>query len=275
MASLRDTPAFSSLPVRTLTGVVWAGALAGALFIRSPLGIGLLLGIVGASALAELYRIVLDAPLSAAEFIGLGGTAALPAAAALGGVHGVLIALALTVVASAVWHVRSSARTTTQLAVVVFGVVYVGATLSHFVLVRSLDTGIVLALAVLVSVWASDVLAYLVGSLIGTHKMAPRISPKKSWEGFVAGTAGTVAVWLALPLVAETALSLAWRGVLGIVVALAAVLGDLLESRIKRAAGVKDSGTVLPGHGGFLDRIDSLLLVSVAAYYLLLAAGLR
>lgn len=121
-------------------------------------------------------------------------------------------------------------------------------------------------------IWANDVGAYLVGSLIGRHKMAPRISPKKSWEGFAGGlimafVGGLVWYWVfwsRLPeLPAQYLFVDVWFwAVLGVVAGVGAVLGDLLESAFKRRIGVKDSGKLIPGHGGLLDRFDALLMAS-------------
>ena len=106
--------------------------------------------------------------------------------------------------------------------------------------------------------------------------MAPHISPKKSWEGFVAGSAGTIAVWVARAARSRRPASRCAQALLvGVAVALAAVVGDLAESRMKREAGVKDSGNSLPGHGGFLDRLDSLILVCLVAYWVLWWGGVR
>lgn len=109
-------------------------------------------------------------------------------------------------------------------------------------------------------VWGNDVCAYLVGSAIGRHSLCKRISPNKSWEGFFGGIAGALCVALvsAWSLGADTG---SWAG-LAVVTALAGVAGDLAESRFKRAAGLKDSGSILPGHGGWLDRFDAMILAA-------------
>ena len=107
-------------------------------------------------------------------------------------------------------------------------------------------------------VWANDVFAYLVGCTIGRHRMCERISPKKSWEGFVGGVLGAVAVALAIGYFRGGNL-LVWGG-LGVITALTGVAGDFVESMFKRSVGVKDSGKMLPGHGGWLDRFDAMLL---------------
>lgn len=134
-------------------------------------------------------------------------------------------------------------------------------------------SGCLLALLVVASIWISDAMAYLVGCRFGKHKLAPRISPKKSWEGFVAGIVGAVAVWVAISFLPGVDLSLALAVVFGIFIASASLLGDLAESRIKRIMGVKDSGNLIPGHGGLLDRTDSILAAGALAFALLVAFG--
>ena len=107
-------------------------------------------------------------------------------------------------------------------------------------------------------IWANDVFAYLVGMSVGRHRLCERLSPKKSWEGFFGGLAGAVATGLAAAYALD-ANYWVWGG-LALVASLSGVAGDLVESMFKRAAGVKDSGTLIPGHGGVLDRFDAMLL---------------
>ena len=124
----------------------------------------------------------------------------------------------------------------------------------------------------LLAVWAGDTLAYFVGRLIGRHKLAPTISPGKTWEGFVGGTVATIFVtFVALYDTRHEFLSIGQALLLGLALAAAAPLGDLFESLLKRDMGVKDSGNVLAGHGGVLDRIDAQLFAAVAAFYVILA----
>ena len=107
-------------------------------------------------------------------------------------------------------------------------------------------------------IWANDVFAYLVGMSIGRHRLCERLSPKKSWEGFFGGIAGAVIMGVVAAKVLDANVWV-WAG-LALVAAVSGVLGDLVESMFKRAAGVKDSGNVIPGHGGVLDRFDAMLL---------------
>lgn len=255
--------------IRTITAAVYAGIMLAAIVWGRELGLGIVLSIAGMFAVGELYAITRREHRLPNEILGIIAVGAMPIAAALWGWLGLMSAVTVLVVAALAWHVAFRQVRTTDTAVTVFGALYVGFLLSFFVLIRQLDDGTILALATVVSVWANDVFAYLVGSTMGRHKMAPRISPHKSWEGFAAGTAFTMLVWFLTGLVVDIGLSTAWLLLVGAAISMAAVLGDLFESRIKREAGVKDSGVALPGHGGFLDRFDSLILVSIVAYHLL------
>jgi phosphatidate cytidylyltransferase len=163
--------------------------------------------------------------------------------------------------------------TLVSVAATVFGAAWIGLGLAHMVLIRELtEHGALAAFTVLLTVFASDTAAFLAGRLIGRHKLAPNMSPGKTWEGFVAGTV----VALLVPFFAlyeQGFLDVPQSLALGAVIAIAAPLGDLFESGLKRDAGVKDTGRVLLGHGGMLDRIDALLFAAVASYYLLVAFG--
>jgi phosphatidate cytidylyltransferase len=123
---------------------------------------------------------------------------------------------------------------------------------------------------VLLAVWAGDIGAFFAGRLIGRHKLAPALSPGKTWEGFLFGTAATIFVAF-VALYKQHYLSIWQSVVLGAAIAIAAPLGDLFESALKRDMQVKDSGRLLAAHGGVLDRIDSLLFAVVASYYVLRA----
>jgi CDP-diglyceride synthetase len=160
-----------------------------------------------------------------------------------------------------------------SMGVTVLGAAWIGLGLAHLVLVRELPEHGALALfTVVLAVFASDTAAYVAGRVIGRHKMAPQTSPGKTWEGFVAGTIAALLVPF-FALYEEGFLTVPESLVLGAVIAVAGPVGDLFESAVKRDAGVKDSGRVLLGHGGMLDRLDAFLFTGVAAYYLLLAFG--
>jgi phosphatidate cytidylyltransferase len=156
-------------------------------------------------------------------------------------------------------------------AVTIMGVVWVGGGLAYLMLLRDIpENGRLLIFVALLTVFADDTAAYFVGRAIGRHRMAPVISPGKSWEGFVGGTVAAVAVSF-FALYDQDVVTNGESLLLGLVVGLAATLGDLFESAVKRDLGVKDSGRLLAGHGGVLDRVDSLLWAGPAAYITLLA----
>ncbi len=159
-----------------------------------------------------------------------------------------------------------------------WGVIYTGGLLSILVVIRLLPAGFFLTLFLFIMVWSADILAYFVGGMLGKNPLAPHISPKKTVEGTIGGLlgsslAGIFLSWL-FPL---DFLNLFYGGLLGLLVGLAGTLGDLNQSVLKRSVNVKDSGDLLPGHGGILDRFDSLLFAAPFFYifvrYLIYTAG--
>jgi phosphatidate cytidylyltransferase len=160
--------------------------------------------------------------------------------------------------------------TLTDAAVTLLGLFYVGWFLGHLILLRNLNQGEFLIFFLFLVTWAGDTGAYYIGKGFGRHRMAPRVSPNKTIEGAIGGwLASVLAAVLAqqwfLPLISVSD-SLILGGLLGIV----GQLGDLTESMFKRGAGVKDSGHFLPGHGGILDKLDSLIFTTPVLYYYLL-----
>jgi phosphatidate cytidylyltransferase len=171
------------------------------------------------------------------------------------------------------WVATTRQSATVAIASTVLGSAWVGLGLAHFMLIRGVPThGQLAGFTVLLAVWAGDIAAFFAGRLMGRHKLAPSLSPGKTWEGFVAGTAATMFVTF-VALYKQDYLTISESIVLGAVIAVAAPLGDLFESGIKRDMQVKDSGRLLGGHGGMLDRLDAILFAAVASYYLLRAFG--
>lgn len=160
-----------------------------------------------------------------------------------------------------------------SMAATVLGAAWIGLGIAHMILIREIpEHGALAAFTVLLAVFAADTAAYVAGRLIGRHKLAPRTSPGKTWEGLAAGTIAAVLVPF-FALYEEGFLDVTQSLVLGGAIAVAAPMGDLFESALKRDAGLKDTGRLLLGHGGMLDRLDALLFTAVASYYLLVAFG--
>ena len=212
------------------------------------------------------------APLAPAAYIGV---ALSLVGAELSGVNwmlgGALSAFVLAFVLKAISEARAAA--TTAISATVMGTLWIGGGLAFLILMRDISHfGRLSVLTVLLAVWAGDTFAYLGGRLLGRHKMAPSTSPGKTWEGFVFGTAATILVtFFALYPKRHEFLTIRESVILGVVLALAGPIGDLFESLLKRDAGVKDSGNLLGGHGGMLDRLDAFLFAAPAAYFTILA----
>lgn len=176
-----------------------------------------------------------------------------------------------TVFICELWH--KSATPIANIAATLAGVIYVSLPMSLLLYIPLLLNGGVwnpwTVLGFMFIVWGNDVFAYVFGTAFGRHKMAEKISPKKSWEGFVGGILGAVLIgWGASCIVNGSAA--VWCG-LAVVTAVTGVAGDLVESMFKRSIGIKDSGNIMPGHGGWLDRFDALLIsVPFAFVYLLI-----
>lgn len=235
-------------------------------------GMALIGGLV---ALHELYVMVRSLrPLVLGGYLGFALTLL---GLQLGGLDWMLGGLLATFVFAFVVYglggVRQSA--TTSFGVTLLGVAWVGAGVGCLLLIRDIpEFGFWAVMAVLFTVFAADTGAFFVGRTLGRHRMAPAISPKKSWEGFVGGVLAAVGMAFVILYKDRAAfLSIPQSLLLGLVIALAAVLGDLFESAVKRDLEVKDSGRVLGGHGGVLDRLDSLLWAGPAAYFTILAFG--
>ena len=155
-----------------------------------------------------------------------------------------------------------------------FAFVYVGVMLSYVYLIRDMKHGLILVLLIFVSSWGNDTCAYLVGRAIGKHKMSPILSPKKSIEGLIGGIVGAGILGVVFGLIYNHFMQVAhsvWIfALIGAVCALPAVIGDLAASAIKRNNDIKDYGKLIPGHGGILDRFDSVIFTAPIIYYLAL-----
>lgn len=229
----------------------------------------------------ELFRMARGSGLATGRILPVAALAGALAAAAVFGPVGLGFTAAAVVVAAPAFHLGHSRAPEGALAgtsVDVFGILYLGLTGACFAWLRTMPademTGIRLVIFFLVAIWVGDSGAYYVGKNIGRHKMAPVLSPKKTWEGLIGGVATTFAA--AAGFQAVFPMPFAWIHILilAAILSVAAPLGDLIISLYKRDTGVKDSSSLIPGHGGLLDRTDSLLFSAPFVLLYLVATGL-
>ena len=246
--------------------VLWLVYLGGwALF-----GLALVVALI---ALHELYAMA--RALRPLVLAGYAGALATLLGAQLGGptwmVGGFMLTLLFAFLLYGIAETRQTATVT--MSTTILGTAWIALGLGHLLLLRDVpEHGRLAVFTVLLVVFADDTAAYLIGRLLGRHKLAPSLSPGKTWEGFVAGTLAAIAVAF-FALYEQDFLSIPESIVLGAAIALAGAAGDLFESALKRDLQVKDSGQLLGGHGGMLDRIDALLFAAPVVYFLLAAFG--
>jgi phosphatidate cytidylyltransferase len=231
------------------------------------LGLAVVLTVLG---LHEYYRLL--RPYKPNLLVGyVAGLAVLVGSYFLGQ-QGILIGFSALVVLSFFWSLGGElgAHLVGRMAVTAFGVIWVGAGFAYVLLVRELEHGMELTILLLACTMVNDTFAYFVGRAVGRHRMAPRISPKKTVEGAIGGIVGSVVAALLVKIYSPW---LDWSDavILGLVIGIVGQWGDLFESAVKRDFRVKDSGTILPGHGGILDRFDAVLFAGFVTYWSALA----
>ena len=277
------------LAVRTVSGAVMFLLFVGAL-VWSKWSAGALFAVVMLGGLVEFYRLCRKKGVAPMCSVGIAtslaifglafavfmqwGSPATDTTARL--VLGALLYTMLIVPTTFVCELwRKSPTPIANIATTFMGVIYVALPMAALLFVPQMLVGKWSAWAMLAFVsiiWVNDVFAYLVGVTLGKHRLCERISPKKSWEGFFGGLVGAVGVAVLFGHLFDGNL-IVWGG-LGLVTALAGVAGDLVESLIKREVDVKDSGKIMPGHGGFLDRFDALYLAAPFALFYLIVTSL-
>ena len=257
-----------NLPAAIASGVVLLALIGGSLYFWKPafvllVAAAILLGVWELrQALAEKGIAIPFEPLVAGAVVMLVG-------AYIGGAPALVTALAVTALGSMLWRLRGGVDGFVRDATAgVFTAVYVPFLAGFVCLLLKPDDGALRVLTFILVTIASDIGGYFVGVLAGKHPMAPLISPKKSWEGFVGSAAFCVAAgWASVVYFLGGPW---WVGViLGLGAVVMATLGDLCESVIKRDLGIKDMSAIIPGHGGLMDRLDSLLATAAPTYLIL------
>jgi phosphatidate cytidylyltransferase len=186
--------------------------------------------------------------------------------------------LVMLVLISMTWHAidfeRGAPQAGTDFALTIAGIIYIGWMGSFFISLRQMPDGVWWFMTALPAIWLADSAAYSFGKKFGKHKLAPRLSPKKTWEGYFSGvffgpllTLGMVLLWR-FGAGTDSTITLLRALIVCLVVAIVAPIGDLGISMLKRQFSVKDTGTLLPGHGGALDRIDSWVWAAVLGFYI-------
>jgi len=258
------------LKKRVITALVGLPLLIAVIWFGEP-WFTILVAIWGLLAVFEFYRMVATSKVPPLTCFGLIWTLLFILSPHFD--YDLLIPLLLTsaVVLSLIWlllHPQKE-RAFTGWAWTIGGILYIGWLLSHLVALRGLDAGRNWVFFAFFVTFASDTTAFFVGRALGKHHLAPHISPGKTWEGAIAGVFGAIIV--SLLFITPTPLHLPliyWQAILlGLLVSLFGQLGDLVESLLKRNMGVKESGKLIPGHGGFLDRIDSVVFAGIVVYY--------
>jgi phosphatidate cytidylyltransferase len=269
---------------RVLVAVVGIPLAIGVVFLGGWVLAGLLVAIAALAAL-EFYRIAGRKEAHPMPALGAGLAAAFIVLAALHPERGpegfgVMLTVGTLLVATfAIWARGVEGQPLLSISTTLAGAVYTGVLLSFGLFLRHLpgnqnaSHGTALVFAPLLLTWTSDTFAYFVGRQWGRHKLIPRVSPGKTVEGAVGAVVGSVLVGLAYSALANSFATyrMTWLegAILGLLVSVVAQVGDLAESLLKRDGGVKDSGALLPGHGGALDRFDSLLFTLPLAYFFL------
>ncbi len=223
--------------------------------------------------LREYYSLVLPSSKAMERAVGIGIGLLLSIVISFGDTKEISPFLVIVlVILSAFIMVTSKdlSSTISHMGIALFGVLFIGFLLAHVSLIRNMMNGRLWVLFLVTTVWAGDISALLIGSFLGRHKLYPKISPNKTYEGLGGALAGSILVALAFSHLFLPQLDKGTAILLGIGLGILGQLGDFTESMLKRSAQVKDSGTLIPGHGGMLDRLDSFLFSAPFLHYSLL-----
>jgi phosphatidate cytidylyltransferase len=269
MSNLMQRVLVALVGIPLVLGALWAGDWAFTLIVVA----------ISAAALWEFYHLAQAKGAEPNVLLGVGLSIALQVTAHASRVSIFPLLLLGMLVVLTVEMIRNRQNALLNVATTLGGIFYITLGLMCLILLRDVNVAdvspgtyelaaeSVLILLMFVSVWICDSAAYFVGVAMGRHKIAPRISPKKSWEGAIAGVIGAIAAFVFGAAWLLPALSVSHAAMLGLIAGSVGQIGDLAESWLKRDADIKDSSQLIPGHGGFLDRFDSILFVAPAVYF--------
>ncbi len=263
------------LKKRVITALWGIPLLIAIIWFSGELGFTTLVAICGALAIFEFYRMVTAAKVPPLTYFGLIWTLLFILSPHFDYNLLTPLLLASAVILPLIWLLlrRQKEEAFISWAWTIAGILYVGWLLSYLVALRGLETpampdaGRDFVLFALFTTFGSDTTAFFAGQALGRHKLAPHISPGKTWEGAIAGVLGAIIASLLLVTILDLPLSYGQAMLLGLLVSILGQLGDLTESQFKRKMGVKDSSKLLPGHGGILDRMDSVVFAGIVVYY--------
>ena len=260
----------STLAKRWITGLILSAVIFAIIVFTSSFFLAALIAVVAVGGIWEYNNIVLGKGFLKEKIEGTFFAVMIPLVICLSGSQFVVPVLAFCILLTFILFlssVKDASFDVMTVAKVVLGVMYIPFLLSHFILLRNLEKGTLWILFVLVLAFAGDITALYAGKYFGKHKLSPVISPAKTVEGTIGLIFGSTAACLIFSHFIFPEISLVKTGVLAFVGSIIGQLGDLSESAIKRNYGLKDASSLLPGHGGLLDRLDCILFITPFVYY--------
>lgn len=258
------------LVTRWLTGLILAAVIFVIIVFASPYALAAVIVLAAVGGIWEYNNIVLEKGFLKEKIEGTVFAVVIPLVMLFGTSQLVVAVLAFCILVTSVLFLGSIKETNfdvTVVAKVVFGMMYIPFLISHLILLRGVDKGVLWVLFVLVLAFAGDITALYVGKYFGKHKLSPIISPGKTVEGTIGLILGSTVACLIFSYFSFPDVSLVKTGILAFIGSIVGQLGDLSESAIKRNYGLKDASALLPGHGGIMDRMDCLLFIVPFVYY--------
>jgi phosphatidate cytidylyltransferase len=260
---------------RVLTAVVGIPLVIAVIWFGEP-WFTLLIAVMAVLGSWEFYRLAKLTKVQPIIYFGMAWTLLLVLSPHCPSSFAIPVLISSAILISLIWLLFRSSREQgfSDWAWTMAGILYIGWMLSYWVTLRDAETGKELVFWAMFTTFANDISAFFIGRALGKHRLAPRISPGKTWEGAIGGIFASIIASLILGAIFHLPFSYWQIALWGLAISIFAQLGDLVESLLKRNTGVKDAGNLVPGHGGILDRIDSLIFTGVIVYYCVTLARL-